>query len=358
MKIFKINNIFFVFAFWIGLYFPIYPICTDLYSSVQKVETKVTVYNNLFLTKSGLLPLPKNAIELNHKYSIQSDHFQFPRKMTSDIFGNIYISDKGKSSIYKFDKNGEFLQQIGKEGKKKGCFLFPLNILASDVLIVQDVKKKSLEYIDLEGKYIKSQKISGFIDISIDGNNRLYVAPDIQDEKSSLVKIYSSDGKMLDSFGQPLSFHHSMQILNKRTLALNSKGELYIAFTYFPIVRKYSSDGELLSEFRIENLITEVKDNFNLQRIGEGIANPLRRFGYIEVTIDIEIFKDEIYLLSDYPRLEILVMDETGDITSTYWKDNQEINKANDFLIHEIGNQFEFFVLHSFPSKIEINVFK
>jgi len=336
------------------LCFAFLAICPDLFSTRQKINTKVTVYNDIFFTESGLLPLPENAIELEYEFSIQSDHFQIPKKIASDSLGNIYVSDKTKCSINKFNTNGEFLQQIGEKGRKKGYFLSPLNILASEVLVVQDVGKKSLEYMDLHGNYIKSQKISGFTDIVSDGNNRLYVAPHVQDKKSSLIKVYSSDGKMLDSFGQPLSFHHSMQTLNSRTLALNSKGELYVAFTYFPLVRKYSSDGELLAEFRIENLITEAKENFNLKRIGEGIANPIRRFGYMEVTVDIEIFKDKIYLMSDYPRLEILVMDETGKVTSTYWKDYQEIYEACDFLVQEIGGKVKFYVLFSSPLKYDV----
>ena len=37
-----------------------------------KGRTKVTVYYDIFLTESGLLPLPENAIELKLEFSIQS----------------------------------------------------------------------------------------------------------------------------------------------------------------------------------------------------------------------------------------------------------------------------------------------
>lgn len=358
MKEFKTKHIVFMITIWIVSCFAFQAICPDLYSALQEVSTKVTVYNDIFLTESGLLPLPENAIELEHEFSIQSNHFQVPQKIASDSSGNIYVSDKAKCSIYKFDTTGEFLQQIGEEGRKKGYFLSPLSILASKVLIIQDVEKKSLEYMDFHGKYIKSHKISEFTDIVIDGNNRLYVAPHVKDKKSPLVKVYSSDGKMLYSFGKPLSFHHSMRTLNSRTLALNSKGELYVAFTYFPIFRKYSSDGKLLAEFRIESLITEAKENFNLKRIGEGIANPIRRFGYMEVTVDIEVLKDKIYVISDYPRLEILEIGEDGKVTSTYWKEYQEVHEAIDFLVQEIGGKVKFYILHSSPPNHNVDVFR
>lgn len=357
MKKFKKKHAFFMLTVWAAWGFVFLVICPDLFSALQKISTKVTVYSDIFLTETGLLPLPENAIELEHEFSIQSIHFQVPKKIASDSLGNLYVSDKAKCSIFKFDTTGEFLQQIGEEGRKKGCFLSPLKILASSVLIIQDVEKKSLEYMDFQGEYIKSQKISDFSDIVSDGNNRFYVTPHVQDKKSPLVKVYSADGKILDSFGQPLSFHHSMQILNTRTLALNSKGELYVAFTYFPFVRKYSSDGELLAEFRVENYITEAKENFNLKRIGEGIANSIRRFGYMEVTVDIEVFKDKIYLMSDYPRLEILVMGEDGKINNTFWKEYQEVHEADDFFVQELEGKVKFYVLHSYLSNYNVDVF-
>jgi hypothetical protein len=46
-------------------------------------------------------------------------------------------------------------------------------------------------------------------------------------------------------------------------LALDEKGELFVAFTYFPRVRKYSSGGVLLAEFKIESPIMEAKETYN-----------------------------------------------------------------------------------------------
>lgn len=328
------------------------------FSLSQEVKTKVIVYSDIFLTESGLLPLSDNAIELEIEFSIPSDHFKIPNKITSDSIGNIYVTDKYKGIVFKFNADGEFLLQIGKKGKGKKRFLAPNNIFAEkDILIIQDTEKKSLEYLNFTGNYLKSLKISEVNNIVCERDGLLFVTPIVQDKKTPLVKVYSSRGKLLYSFGKPLSFHHSMEILNSRTMALNEKGELFIAFSYFPIVRKYSSRGTLLAEFRIKNLIMEAKERYNLKKIGEGITNMISRVGYKNVIVDIETFKNKIYLLSHYPRLEILEIEEDGKITVTYWKDFQEVYETNDFCIQEIDGEKRFYVVQSSP-EYDVDVFK
>ena len=342
---------------WTLLSFMILAVLPILGSEFQEVKTKVTVYSDLFLTESGFPPLPDNAVELDLEFSFQSSHFQVPGRLASDSSGHIYVTDSAESAIFKFDTAGKFLLQIGSEGRKKGCFLSPAHILADETLVVHDTGKKSLEYMDFQGNYLTSFKISGFSDIVSDGKDLLFVASNVVDKKSPLVKVYSSQGKGLFSFGEPLLFHHSMQVLNSRSFALNEKGELFVAFTYFPLVRKYSPDGMLLAVFELESTIMKAKEKFNLQRIGAGIANPIRRAGYMKVISGIKIFNQKIFLMSHYPRLEILEIDEEGGGSATFWKEHQEVYDANDFLIQQSDEGMRFYVLKSYP-KCDVDVFR
>jgi hypothetical protein len=327
-------------------------------AAFQKVSTRVTVYSELFMNEEGLLPLPDNAVELELVFSFNSSLFGVVQKMAADFDGNIFVSDSGQCAVFKFDAAGEFLLQIGEEGKKKGKFLSPSNIFAKESLMVQDTEKNGLEFFDFEGNFLKSIKISEFSAVVFDGKNRLYVAPPVVDKNSPLVTAYSLSGKKLFSFGKALVFQHSMFQLNARTLALNSRGELYVTLAKFPVVRKYSAGGELLGEYTIDSPITRVKEEFNLKRIGEGITNPTRRFGYMDVTVDMEYFDGKIYLMSDYPRLEILEMEEDGQVVSTYWQEYDEVYEADDFLIQGVDGEMMFYVLHSFPPEYDVDVFK
>lgn len=327
-------------------------------SPLQEVKTKVTVYDDIFLTESGLIPLPENAIELELEFTIRSVRFRSPIKLATDREGNIYASAKSNGAVYKLDSAGELQLQIGKSGKGKGRLQSPYDLLAAeDYLVIHDAEKRRLEFMDFQGTRRKSRKISDFTDIVSDPGNRLYVAHHVQDKGSPLVTVYFPEGKR-SAFGKPLSFHHSIQALNSRSLALNKKGEVYVAFTYFPVVRKYSSGGILMDEYRIESPAMKVKENYNLKKVGESIAHAARRVGYRAVIIDIEIFDDRIYLLSHVPRLEITEMDDEGNRTATYWMDSQEVYEANDLMICEVDGEKKFYISHSFSPKYEIDVFR
>ncbi len=179
---------------------------SDSSLSSQKVTTKVKVYNDIFLTDSGLVPLPENAIELARELTIRSEHFQSPIRLAADLNGNLYASIMSARIVQKFNAAGEFLLPIGTKGNGKPFFQAPGDVhAAGDHLIIHDTGKKSLEFMDFQGAYIRSQNISEFDDFAVDENDRLYVAHDIQDKDSPLITVYSPDGKGL-AFGKPLSF--------------------------------------------------------------------------------------------------------------------------------------------------------
>lgn len=311
----------------------------------------------IFITESGLLPLPENAVELEKDFSIPSRYFRAVQKITHDPSGNIYVSDIYKSAVFKFQSSGEYVSQLGRQGK--GKFLKPDNIFAThNALYIQDLEKETIECMDLDGNYQKSLKISHLSDFIFDQNGDLYVAPTVKDKNTPLIQVYSFKKNSIRSFGKAIHYRHSIDILNSRTLAINSKGELWVAFTYFPIVRKYSKEGKLISEFKVKNLIMEAKEKFNLKKIGKGITRPAQRVGYMEVIVDIEAYGDKIYLLSHYPRLEITEIHEDGKIGKTYWKEFQEVYKIKGFVIQGIERKLRFFILHSNVPNDSVDVFK
>lgn len=65
--------------------------------------------------------------------------------------------------------------------------------------------------------------------------------------------MLSQDGKILKAFGEPLEFKEDKIVLNFLSLDLSDKKELYVAFTHFPIIRKYSAEGKIIFEKRLEN---------------------------------------------------------------------------------------------------------
>jgi len=325
--------------------------------SLQKVKTEVDIQDGLFITESGLLPLPENSVELEKVFTIPSSHFREVQKITQDPSGNIYVSDSYKSAVLQFSSSGEFLSRM--EGKGKGKLLKPNHIFAAkNNLYIHDLEKETILCMDLDGIYQKKLKISSLDDFIFSPNSHLYVAPTIKDQNTPLIQVRSIEKNSLRSFGKPVSYRHSMDVLNSRTLVLDSQGNLWVAFTYFPIVRKYSKQDDLISEFKIDNLIMKAKEQYNLQKIGRGIARSSQRVGYMEVIEDIEAHGDKIYLLSHYPRLEITVLKENGEIVKTYWKEFLEVYKTRGFVIQEKEGELRFFVLRSDHPNYSVDVFK
>ncbi len=328
-----------------------------LFLGCQEVRTEVDIQDGLFVTESGLLPLPENAMELEKVFTIPPRFFQSVQKITQDSSGNIYVSDRYKRAVFKFNPSGTLLSRI--EGKGKGKLIKPnLIFAAQDDLYIQDLEKETLLCLDLDGNYQNKLKISSLDDFVFDSNGNLYVAPTVKDQNTPLIQIRSLEEHSLRSFGKPVSYRHSLGVLNSRTLALDSQGNLWVAFTYFPIVRKYSKQGDLISEFKIDNLIMEAKEQYNLQKIGRGIARSSQRVGYMEVIEDIEAYKDKIYLLSHHPRLEITEFKQNGEIGKTYWKEFLEVYKTRGFVIQEKEGELQFFVLRSDHPNYSVDVFK
>jgi tetratricopeptide (TPR) repeat protein len=326
--------------------------------SPQKVTTRVSVQNDVFLTDSGLLPLPDQAIELERESTIQSACFRSAPRLARDLQGNLYTASLGQNSVCRFSAAGEFQNSWTSDTPGQRAVQAPCLIAAArDCLILHEAKSKRLEFLDYRGKHLRSLKIPDIHDFSCDANGGLFLATIVEDKDSPLVRVIGTDGKEF-AFGNPLVFHHSMASLNSRSLALNVRGEVFVAFTYFPIVRKYSPAGTLLAEWRIADPVMKAKETYNLKLIGAGIANVSQRAGYMDLIVGIKSHADEIYLLSHIPRLEITEVDGDGRYQATYWMDFQEIYTANDLEIRDDAGEKMFYVARSFGPPYGVDVFK
>jgi hypothetical protein len=317
------------------------------FAASQKVKTEVSLYNDI-LPPAGEFPLPKNAIELESLSSSFSAESKHPLRISADRKGDIYVSDQRRSSVLIFDSRGEIKGQIGINKRGKNILDAPRGIcVSSDIIFIQDFKRKEVASFSLDGTLLKSFGAPDFTDMEANERGDLFIASAVLDKDKPIIDVYSREGKKLYSFGDGWKFAHSLSTLNSCRLALNDSGEIFVAFDYFPVVRRYTQRGSLISEWRIPNDAMEAKEKFNLRRIGEGMADPTRRYGYMKIICGIRSVNDRIYILSTFPRLEILEMDEEGRMLATYWKDHDEIYMAEDFLVQKSSGRLMFYVLRS-----------
>ncbi len=269
-------------------------------------------------------PVPKDAIELEEELSFPSEnqikngiYLWRPFEMISLLNGNILVNDQKACQILMFDKQGNFIKKIGKKGQGPGEFLNPYCMSAtSELFIVGDNGNMTLQFFDLKGNYIRSLRIfKSYIDIAISKEELIYAVPLRIDPRSPLVDVLDINGQLLNSFGEARfeGEKSNWQIPNMIKIAINDRDELFIAYIYFPLVCKYSKEGKLLAEYKLEHEVMKEKEKINLNRIKKDQLGPMK------VIYSIFASKDGFYILQNYPRAEILKYDNNGRLQNYYY---------------------------------------
>ena len=294
---------------------------------------------------------PSKELEKKDVYFFQANH------ISSDSSGNIYISDSKARTIFKFDLDGNFLARIGREGQGPGEFHNPWRIrLSDDFLIVSDNNNRRIQFLDKNGIYIKSIKLKGRApwDIAFNDNGLIFVAPLRMQSEALLIDVYSQDGELLYSFGEAIDLEYSWNVFNQVLLATNEEGKLLVTFVQWPIVRKYSEDGELEEEYKIKDKVMENAKKFNLNQQKpkpKGRATRSR-----PVISSIYLMDDNFYLLRAYPQIEILEFANNAEQKAVYKYYPEDIYRSVDFFIANRHNKKFFYVLQRNPEN-RVDVF-
>jgi len=331
----------------------------------QTVGTDVTVDSDLYLTATGMLPLPANAVPLELLSTIRSEHFQTRLQLTGDVAGKLLAASSTNNIIAEFSCLGAPGRLWDGGPSRKGWLRGPAVVSAkADRLIVYEqdgssrsAKRYFIHEFHSNKRTIRRREVPELNDLAAGIDGSVVSTPVVRNPEDPLIRIDVPDGPVR-TFGNPLPYRHSLAELNRRHLGVSAKGEIYVAFVHFPIVRKYAPAGALLAEFRVDNPVFEAKERINLKLIGQGYAGPDLQGGYKDIITDIEVRGDRIYLLSCHPRLEVTEMDEEGRSLATYWMDSREVYTAHSLAVADCGEERKFFISHTIPPKFEIDVFR
>lgn len=126
-------------------------------------------------TMDPLFPDFKIAIEedLEIKESSTDLHYMFYQvtDIGIDSEENIYILDSGNKRIQKYDKNGQYILTIGKEGIGPGEFQSPTKLLIDKNDFIYVKNERQIDKFNNKGNYIKSFPFNHkTIDFFIPGN--------------------------------------------------------------------------------------------------------------------------------------------------------------------------------------------
>lgn len=329
-----------------------------LYKNLQSLseEDEIKIWRN-YLKK---YPLAKDAIELELLYSFPSKdllekdiYLWRPTNLDGDTSGNIFISDQKWSHIFKFGPSGNFLKTIGRKGQGPGEFMNPYCLtVTEDFLIVSDTGARKIQVFDREGKYLKSIKVlKPYIEIVADASGLIFASALRMSIETPLIDVLDKDGQLINSFGKArFGNKNSWAIPNFLRLAVNSKGEIFAGYEYFPMVCKYSREGELVVIYRIEQEIMKERERLNFEAINKKNAP------WYPVIYAIRAGRNGFYILYNYPRTHILEFDTDGKRINDYYYVKSHDYHGRDFFVKEAGtNDKIFYILQISPDdKVDV----
>lgn len=304
-------------------------------------------------------PVPDNSIKLQYVASFPSEeliqthdvYLNGPNHIEIDTEGNIYVSDIKEHRIFKFNANGKFLAQFGKTGQGPGDLFMPRvsKVTKENNLIVLETGNMRFQIFDLTGRFIKSFNIfRGYESFIVDKDGFIFAIPSIQRNIKNLVEVISQDGEILNTFGEPYNIKHNRVVYNRAGISINRREELYVSFHNLSLVRKYSKSGKLLKEYRLDYPILKDNEDYNLKN--QSLLAKGKRVKYKPVIQAISPHVDGFYVFHNFPRVEILDYDESGNLKKVFWNiDRFYPYLAIDFLVYKHGKEQLFYVLQIYP---------
>jgi len=152
--------------------------------------------------------------------------FRLPAGITTDVDGNVYVSDGGRPDTQKFDPNGNLLSKIG--GSSMGdnqISLWGSSIAVSPegLIYVSDYGSERIQVFGSDGQFLRQWTVREVWGIDVDREGNVYAT---LSTKSSIVK-FDAEGKILLSWGERGG--DDGQFRQPMGVVIDSNGLIYVA---------------------------------------------------------------------------------------------------------------------------------
>ena len=180
--------------------------------------------------------------------TITSKEFLHTMGVAVDKDDNIYVSDPGKSSIFKFSKGGDFMIITGTQDDEFG-FIKVIN----DKLYVCDRKNHRVQILNTQLEYVDSFGCHGDGDgqfhwpngIAQDEAGYLYVS----DSNNNRVQVFDHKGQFFDSFSEKGTTCTSKELNFPIGICVGSDQLVYVCDTSNKCVSVFKTSGEFVTSF-------------------------------------------------------------------------------------------------------------
>lgn len=216
---------------------------------------------------------------------------------------NFYVMDLNRSQIFVFNSNGENLATMGRHGRGPGEFERLNSITLSDTKIyAYDLALRKIVIFSHKGKFLNEYRLKSK---SIHPqhifyqNEKLYIYSTNFAAEHMIQVIDSNNGNILNNFAKTTSQIKEIGYpLNGLVTAfsLNKNEEVYVTHFIDFTVRKYNSEGTLLSTFL-------AKDRLFDQPNPEGYSPPMPLESITDATIN-HFFANSNHIFVGYKHNE------------------------------------------------------
>ncbi len=174
-----------------------------------------------------------------------------------------YVSDRKRHSVIVFNERFEIQREIGGIGSAPGRLFRPGYIEVSDdgIIYVQDGGNERIQSFTLDGTHLGTFSTEPYMGFAAGTRGEIYLG---QPEKGALISVHSREGKLLRSFGKLKDYsdfygeafrdrnEEFSNAINRVRLSVDRDGNILASFMLIPLIQKYTRDGELVFERRLE----------------------------------------------------------------------------------------------------------
>ncbi len=179
--------------------------------------------------------------------------FLSPHGIVVDSVGNVYVSDRDRNDIQKFNNNGTFIKKWGNSGIGPGEFNHPyeIRIDSFDNVYVVDKFNNRIQIFDTNGTFLRMHDTVGISNNTFNAPEALTVDPVsgvmyIADTGNNRVVKISNSFELIKEWGKngtaPGEFIHPHGI------DLDSSGNVFVNEVQ-PRIQKFDSDGDFINQW-------------------------------------------------------------------------------------------------------------
>ena len=201
--------------------------------------------------------------------------------------GKYFLTDVDGNRLLVVTDNLNVERSLGRIGSRPGRLLHPgyLDIGHDGTIFVADSGNERIVKFDQAGSYLGELRVNDYQGLAVGAQNELYLG---QPQEGHLITVYSNSGTKLRSFGELKKYSQTYGAtardkddaykiaFNRVRLSTDTDGNLYVSFMLTPLIQKYSPDGTLLFERRLEapeidRLMQEIQKTKYIATGGDGV---------------------------------------------------------------------------------------